>query len=387
MNRLIIVGNGFDRAHELNSDYYSFIQDYLYNAIVTFIKNKHYDDLLISIRYKTISFPRELYIPDIDKENVFNTIQEFRQKNSKYDIEFKCKSDFFEEICIDAEKKWVDIERTYYKHLIKLFDKTKNEEKTIDSTLEPVRFLNQQMNHLKELLEIYLDKQEQEIYKSTSLRRDSLFREFMEDDFLHNTWKDLQKQQSEKIKNESDKNAIKIDEKIYPEKVLILNFNYTNPFKGNVGDYDVVNIHGLLNSKKNPLVFGYGDERDEKYLELEKSGIDELLKNIKSFAYFQNQNYDELLGFVELNDFEVWIAGHSCGLSDKTLLAHIFEHEHCKSIRIFYYEKDENDNYNEIVYNIARVMSDKIKMRGIVTPKNPNNKFESVGGIIRKPLN
>ena len=60
MNRLIIVGNGFDKAHGLDSDYYSFIKDYLYNAIVSFIEKKHYDDLLISIAYKSISLPRQI---------------------------------------------------------------------------------------------------------------------------------------------------------------------------------------------------------------------------------------------------------------------------------------------------------------------------------------
>ena len=177
---------------------------------------------------------------------------------------------------------------------------------------------------------------------------------------------DLLKQHQENTKKES--NPKNIDERIYPEKVMILNFNYTFPFKEYGGNCDVVNVHGQLNSRNYPMVFGYGDERDEKYLELEKSGIDEFLVNIKSFAYFQNKNYDELLGFIEQNDFEVWIAGHSCGLSDKTLLAQIFEHQFCKSVRVFYHEHEGADNYNEIVYNIARVMRNKIKMRGIVTP-------------------
>ena len=383
MNRLVIVGNGFDKAHGLDSDYCSFIKDYLYNAIVNFVKNRHYDDLLISIHYnRGNSLVRVIYIPDIDKDNVFNTIKEFQKKKSKYDIEFKCKSEFFEEICVDAEKKWVDIERTYYRHLIKLFDTIKKEEKIIESTLEPVRQLNNQMNHLKVLLEKYLYNLEKEKYSSTSVRKDSLFSYFMKDTLLSHTWNDLLKNHQEKNKNEQDTKII--DDRIYPEKVMILNFNYTYPFKGYGEKYDVINIHGMLNYRD--MVFGYGDERDEKYLELEKSGIDELMKNIKSFAYFQNKNYDNLLGFIEQNDFEVWIAGHSCGLSDKTLLAQIFEHKFCKSIRVFYHEKDGNDNYNEIVYNIARVMSDKIKMRSIVTPKHDFNRFESVAGIIRKSI-
>ena len=387
MNRLIIVGNGFDKAHGLNSDYCSFIKDYLYNAIVDFIEKKRYDDLLISINIdKSKSYTTEnIYTVDIDNENIFNTIQVLQNKKRVYPIEFKCKSEFFEEICVDAEKKWVDIERTYYKHLIKLFDTIKKEEKIIESTLEPVRQLNNQMNHLKVLLNEYLYMQQQEQYISSSVNSNTLFREFMKETLLSHTWNDLLKNHQEKTKNEQDTKII--DDRIYPEKVMILNFNYTNPFNGYSEKYDVINIHGQLNSRSYPMVFGYGDERDEKYLELEKSEHNEFLENIKSFAYFQNKNYDNLLGFIELNDFEVWIAGHSCGLSDKTLLAQIFEHKFCKSIRVFYYESDGNDNYNEIVYNIARVMGDKIKMRGIVTPKHHFNKFGAVAGIIQKSYN
>lgn len=261
----------------------------------------------------------------------------------------------------------------------------KKEGKNIDSMLELVRQLNKQMNHLKVLLGEYLYKQQQENYKSSTVRMNTLFSEFQKDTLLSHTWYELRKKHKENTSKDSDTGDV--DERIYPEKVMILNFNYTFPFKEYGGNCDVVNVHGQLNSKNNPMIFGYGDERDEKYLELEKSEHNEFLENIKSFACFQNKNYDELLGFIEQNDFEVWIAGHSCGLSDKTLLAQIFEHQFCKSIRIFYHEKDGVDNYNEIVYNIARVMSNKIKMRGIVTPKHEDNRFGAVAGIIRKTLN
>ena len=44
MNRLIIIGNGFDLAHGIKTSYKDFIADYLCNAINTFFENRIYSD-------------------------------------------------------------------------------------------------------------------------------------------------------------------------------------------------------------------------------------------------------------------------------------------------------------------------------------------------------
>jgi hypothetical protein len=51
--------------------------------------------------------------------------------------------------------------------------------------------------------------------------------------------------------------------------------------------------------------------------------------------------------------------GHSCGISDRTLLNTIFEHDNCKSIKIYYYYKRENgiDDYSDKVRNISRILT------------------------------
>lgn len=41
---------------------------------------------------------------------------------------------------------------------------------------------------------------------------------------------------------------------------------------------------------------------------------------MKTYWYLRTNNYQKLIDFVSSNDFEVYIMGHSCGLSDKTLL-------------------------------------------------------------------
>jgi hypothetical protein len=36
-----------------------------------------------------------------------------------------------------------------------------------------------------------------------------------------------------------------------------------------------------------------------------------------------------------MDSFQVLIMGHSCGLSDRTLLNIVFEHNNCRSIKVF----------------------------------------------------
>ena len=59
MNRLVIIGNGFDLAHGLKTSYKDFIKDYI-NSVINFVINLYfkenesrlYEDNLLSIRLK-----------------------------------------------------------------------------------------------------------------------------------------------------------------------------------------------------------------------------------------------------------------------------------------------------------------------------------------------
>jgi hypothetical protein len=52
MNRLIIIGNGFDLAHGLKTSFNDFISDYFCNAINSFFTNGSYSDILLEINFK-----------------------------------------------------------------------------------------------------------------------------------------------------------------------------------------------------------------------------------------------------------------------------------------------------------------------------------------------
>jgi hypothetical protein len=64
--------------------------------------------------------------------------------------------------------------------------------------------------------------------------------------------------------------------------------------------------------------------------------------------------------------FEVFIVGHSCGLSDRTLLKTIFEHDNCIGIKI-YHRGNEYDHFQKNIA-ISRHFTDKAKLRDKILP-------------------
>jgi hypothetical protein len=130
-------------------------------------------------------------------------------------------------------------------------------------------------------------------------------------------------------------------------------------------------IHGSLgNVLENRINFGFGDEMDDDYKSIENLNDNEYLRNFKSFQYLQNSNYKDLLDYVDSDKFQVIIMGHSCGLSDRTLLNTIFEHNNCRSIKVFYHQRENGtDNYTEIIQNISRHFNKKKLMREKIVNK------------------
>ncbi|KAB8154512.1 hypothetical protein EZY14_008835 [Kordia sp. TARA_039_SRF] len=76
-----------------------------------------------------------------------------------------------------------------------------------------------------------------------------------------------------------------------------------------------------------------------------------------------------MLRYIDSEKFQVIIMGHSCGLSDRVLLNTIFEHENCRSIKVYYYKNGDYDNYTEIIQNISRHFNDKQLMRTKIVEK------------------
>ncbi len=367
MNRLILVGNGFDLAKGLESSYQHFI-DWMWKTIIdTFIKKRlrSYEDQFVIIN--------SIYEPNSKTTYNYKTLKEFISTHGSINV----KNKFLETISEKAHSSWVDIETEYFNELKNILQG--QSEKTIEK-------LNNDFEEIKLELQKYLTSQ-LENFELTPFKLANISEQFNLLDFTSKGVDEFEKEYKSKIGEDLfllKKESIKQGDYFYcntdtfPQNLLFLNFNYTpfipalietfqkshwplNDWRKSKMEY--LYIHGELNNEGNPIIFGYGDENDELQNEIEKRGGD-FLNNIKTINYLKTPNYKKVLSFLDSDNYQVFIMGHSCGLSDKTLLKTIFEHPKCISIRPFYYTDEEgNNNYNDIVRNIYRTFTDKALMR------------------------
>lgn len=354
MNRLILIGNGFDLAHGLKTDYNSFILWYLKKCLTKAFDpgSLHYEDDLISVDTIIPNHPLK-FSSSID--NQINGIsdlvdhyykagfselfdQEWLYTNTSERIrnpfKIKTKSIFFNSLIRKcSHSNWVAIENEFYKSL-KIY-------LTNPPTQNQLALLNNSLRTIISELQIYLSTIDTKIVIED-------YRELLSS---HN------------------------------DNCMILNFNYTNTIENYItndliedakkyreSDYYVNHIHGKLNDNDNPLIFGFGDEIDEDYRKMELMNNNAFFEFIKSFWYFKTDNYNNLVKFLNHDYYEVLIIGHSCGLSDRTLLNMIFEHNKCESIKIIFHQRANGNNYTDLTYEISRHFRDKIQMRKRMVP-------------------
>lgn len=357
MNRLVIIGNGFDMAHGLKTSYKDFIYWYwekrldallTYNSAVSkdclckleIINTKECPNWFCFFHYNSYrnSFTGEWkYLP-------FDIVRGMKENEDDFSVTY---SRFFETILQSIETRgWVDIENDYYQ-LLKRCTNNTNCDYTIGE-------LNDQLAFLKEKLVEYLGTIETN--ESKKELQDAMIDYFNPADFSTEGRKKALEYIGLDIKN-IEEVRYKPDEliKLRPERIMLLSFNYTETAK-NYGNFNMVHnyIHGELKHPEN-IIFGYGDELDKDYQDILDKNDNDLLKNVKSVKYLETRHYKDMLEFLMAAPFQVLIMGHSCGNSDRTLLNTVFEHENCVSIKPFYYKKpDGTDNYLELVQNISR---------------------------------
>lgn len=417
MNRIILIGNGFDLAHGLPTSYADFI-DYYWEKWGKRLQGSYLGneltDRLCSISQKGAkTHPWYYLFPTMDlqaKTMISPKDAIAMAKNSPDAIAIK-KSHFFEHIDKAVEtKNWVDIENEFYLWLKKIFKKDTcqydspvplNDELELikEHLADYLKFI--QSNHINP--ELIMQDIKQIIREPFSFRDIAVSKQSQFLDFIINKWvkKNEPNQISEDNKSNRtliesiskistdqivDKHKVQLIEDItkgkesvckeyaLPERTLLLNFNYTKTadlYIPKNSDIQVNHIHGELDNDKNPIIFGYGDELDDYYKEIAKLNDNDYLKNIKSIRYLETDNYRRLLSFIDSAPFQIYIMGHSCGNSDRTLLNTLFEHKNCVSIKPFYYQKDDgSDNYIELIQNISRNFNDMRLMRDRVVNKS-----------------
>lgn len=360
MNRLVIIGNGFDMAHGLKTSYKDFINWYWDRRVDAFVGNitKVSADSLCKLTIKdnpnlscwnVFAFDNS-YFKDIRGNRTcsgYEVITELQKYPDTFSVDT---TPFFGTIIQSIETKgWVDIENDYYQLLKKCTETT--------DCGYTVKELNEQLAYLQKKLVEYLSTID---VPETIGTINSAIRENICIEDLSIEGKALAKTMGviEYDTNSFDDNRY-MDERISgmpPERTMLLCFNYT----GTVKEYEqygglILNyIHGELEHPEH-IIFGYGDELDKDYQGILDKQDNELLKNVKSVKYLETRNYHKMLDFLMAAPFQVLIMGHSCGNSDRTLLNTVFEHENCVSIKPFYHKwEDGSDNYLELVQNISR---------------------------------
>lgn len=251
MNRLIIIGNGFDLAHGLKTSYCDFINNYLTNALNIFAESRFYDDPLLEIthinkhRYYTNIYP----VP-VTVESVYYSLS---QLGPSTNTRVKYKSTILAHSINNTKfGKWVDLENEYFDQLKSLTSNAKQH-----GDYSSILTLNDQLTFIKLKLHEYLATIELDL-ENFEPSKDifDLFHEAID---------------SDDIVLESSGTSI--------SKTLFLNFNYTNTVEKYRGHQsygvevsndrlkipdDINYIHGSINTPGNPIIFGYGDEYEDR---------------------------------------------------------------------------------------------------------------------------
>lgn len=418
MNRLVLIGNGFDLAHGLRTRYQDFI-DWYWEQRYAGLKNCYErvsDDGLcsLSVTIDNYTWHSLLYGARLMSESG-EAVGKYVLGNSQY-----CKLKKFS--LLNAiyyslkTKEWIDIENDYYELLKSciLIDGI-----TPEGKVKNVQSLNIQLSILQQKLTEYLSTLpigeeiinpviRKNLYapilpNEISVEWKSGFDEYIQSQLAQGNFFDLNNKiyqyniPEETIQNfkegikafrtnamaeygarmgEEEKNLLNL-----PDQILFLSFNYTPTIdlycKRNSQYFTLNHIHGTLDAPET-IIFGYGDELDEKYKEIRDKNENRFLTNIKSIRYLESDNYRKMLQFIDSAPFQIFIMGHSCGNSDRTLLNTLFEHRNCVSIKPFYHtetKKDNNgdeyvkDDYLELVQNISRNFTDMKLMRDRVVNK------------------
>lgn len=405
MNRIILIGNGFDLAHGMATTYKDFIDDYWKNEIKKIRESKLYQ------RYENEDFTINRVSPLLQGSSFEILKDSFRDNPNNLKFNNKFLEIITAHKCL---KNWVDIEAEYYRLLLKTI-------KIPDSSYG-INVLNHDFERVKGLFEAYLIKIENDNIQKindSNLEKKIVSKIYSSFNFNNCTeeyikkrtkiefdkaveWinsspqRDLSDAEKKLFNYVKDNNHVKYVKKkllsdyasnyfnVYPEQILFLNFNYTHreayykeTYEKSIYDieHDIVkeinHIHGSIKKEEaNPIIFGFGDELDEDYKLIENQNENEYLENIKSIKYLNTKHYKRLLEFVNSSEYQICIFGHSCGISDRTLLNTLFEHENCVSIKPYFHQKSENeDNYSDIVRNISRNFNNKAVMREKVVNK------------------
>lgn len=334
--KIFIIGNGFDIAFKQPTCYDELMED-IYNSV-----NKSKEIPVLK------SHPE--FGPDIlIKEIIYGNIQsKFIRIDTRSKNKFTCafSSILFKELIKDYQSYgyWGNIEKKYYECL-----------NTCNAS--QIKTLNEELDHLKDLLIVYLNKIEKQIPQLNQLYRVNN----IQDIICNKDWR------YSDLVTKHMFSSIYFVSFNYTSKILEQIVNSELPKTRSEEFYpDIIHIHGKLNDESNPCVFGYGDDNSEAYKKLQDERDFDCLRQFKTKQYLKSTQYHKLLGILEGYEIHIEIIGHSCEMCDKSLLKTIFTHPNVKKIKIDYH--NNSDNYFKTVHNISKIIEDNIMLREKLEP-------------------
>jgi hypothetical protein len=341
MNRLVIVGNGFDMSFGYRTKVYDFLLSLLKIEILNFNSKSEYESqffrLKSTYRLDHNAIARLKVIGDLEL-----LINNFIPEKIDY------KSNLLKLIVkLGKDTNWYDIESTYYSCLTKRISSNN----AIDNI--GAEKLNAEMSAIVKALTDYLMEEENRMNPILSETHLDFFQKL---------------------------GAAEMSESFFSESkdsIVFINFNYTSILKraldsfSKFENYRIMHVHGVLGDESEPIIMGYGNDMDYDFIKLENNADPSVLEFLKPFHYSRDSKYLELISICEMHDYSVYIAGHSCGITDKTLLKTIVEHKNCKKIRLFH--KGTYSDFFKRNVSISKYFEDKISRRNKIMPFDPSD--------------
>jgi len=243
--RLILVGNGFDLALGLKTNYSDFVLDYLKRCAKECIGSGKCINHLVHWELTDVNVLIG-FLEELDEcENVADFMSAAAEKINTNVNKSNLPNLFTSIIWSYSGSNWVGIEALYYdilQYYLKDLQRTPYDRKNYLSVVK----LNDQLDELTSELKMYLKR------ITNGLRFNKMDSPFYY--LMQGLYAPLKSSDYEKV--------WKDEEVTLPDDIMFLNFNYTKTLF-QIMDHEKatqVHIHGSIYELNNPIVFGYGDD-------------------------------------------------------------------------------------------------------------------------------
>lgn len=345
-NLIVIIGNGFDLAHKLETGF-SHFAEYYKNIIINNLKSlteketNNLSDIFFHFYNSPTYYQNELSYNKEEKTELFilvnlikngdeKEIEVIINKNIDWILSFILKNKFLGKLYSNSYSNWFDIEQAYYFELCEILKSSYNHK-------EKLKELNINFEEIKKVFKNYLSN---EIY---SIRDNKIH---------YSIGKHFSKRKN----------------------ITIVNFNYTDTISHYLNfTHRITNIH-IHNKLDEDIIFGYGDDTDENYKKMKDSKEKEYLRNFKTFNYLVSTNNRKVLNELSVKDnYDVLVIGHSLDTTDKTILKKILDTNKCDYIELLKRsdlenEEEKKEAHFELHANLARIFDSESDLREKLIP-------------------